>query len=481
MVEASPSQLVARLCRALDAEGVSYCHWKSTTSLTRSATGDNDLDLLVSRVAAQPFTAVLHRLGFRRVDASREQRLPGVLDFYAYDSDVEKFIHIHAHYQLVLGDDMTKNYRLPIEDSYLRSVRQAGLFKVPAPEFELVVLVVRLVLKHVTWDALLTRQGQLPRSAKQELADLRARSCPEAVQRVLQQALPGLAPALFEDCIKALQPGASRQKRLEVGWRLQHSLRGFRRRPWVADIALKGWRRGTRKVMRRVFGPPKKSFASGGALIALVGGDGAGKSTAAHTLYSWLAKDFSALKVHLGKPRWSLTTHLVRGGLKLVVALEARSPFGGDLHASRSARVLRKVCASYDRYHAYLRARRAATQGRLVICDRFPLPQLRSMDAPQQVSEEPVGPFVRALLRLERRWYAAMSTPDVLVVLKVEPDIAVSRVLGRSPSENVALARARSAEVWACDWQATHAYVVDASRSQDQVIAQIKTFVWSQL
>lgn len=481
MVEAPPSQLVARLCSALDAENVGYCHWKSTTSLTRSATGDNDLDLLVSRSAAQPFTTVLYRLGFRRVDASREQRLPGVLDFYGYDSDTEKFIHVHAHYQLVLGDDMTKNYRLPIEDSYLESARQVGLFKVPAPEFEFVVLVVRLVFKHVTWDALLTRQGQLPRSAKQELADLQARSCPEAVQRVLQQALPGLAPALFGDCVKALQPGTSRRKRLEVGWRLQHSLRGFRRRSQVADIVLKGWRRGTRKVVRRVFGPPKKSFASGGALIALVGGDGAGKSTTAYTLYRWLAKDFSTLRVHLGKPPWSLTTRLVRGGLKLVVALEARFPLGGGWPASRSARVLRKVCASYDRYHAYLRARRAATQGRLVICDRFPLPQLRSMDAPQQISEEPVGPFVRALLRLERRWYAAMSGPDVLVVLRVEPDVAVSRVRQRSPSENLASARVRSAEVWACDWQTTHAYVVDASRPQDQVISQIKTFVWSRL
>ena len=28
-------------------------------------------------------------------------------------------VHVQAHYQLVLGDDMTKNFRIPLEDAYL--------------------------------------------------------------------------------------------------------------------------------------------------------------------------------------------------------------------------------------------------------------------------------------------------------------------------------------------------------------------------
>ena len=36
-----------------------------------------------------------------------------------------------------------------------------------------------------------------------------------------------------------------------------------------------------------------------------------------------------------------------------------------------------------DRYISYVQARRFATNGGLVICDRFPLPQIKIMDGPQ--------------------------------------------------------------------------------------------------
>ena len=40
-------ELVRFLCQALLLNGVSYCHWKSNDALDRSASGENDLDLLV--------------------------------------------------------------------------------------------------------------------------------------------------------------------------------------------------------------------------------------------------------------------------------------------------------------------------------------------------------------------------------------------------------------------------------------------------
>ena len=47
-------ELIAVLCRSLDAEGIRYCHWKSNEAIGRSATGENDLDLLVTKqVTAQ--------------------------------------------------------------------------------------------------------------------------------------------------------------------------------------------------------------------------------------------------------------------------------------------------------------------------------------------------------------------------------------------------------------------------------------------
>src|SRR5215211_7026156 len=167
--------LISQLCQGLAEEDISYCHWKSNNALDRSASGDNDLDLLVSRADAARFTELLYRLGFKQAQAPAEKQMPGVLDYYGYDKEADKLVHVHAHYQLVMGHDMTKNYRLPIEGPYLESAVQGDLFKVPAPEFEFVVFVLRMVLKHATWDAILGREGSLNASEQRELAYLQAR------------------------------------------------------------------------------------------------------------------------------------------------------------------------------------------------------------------------------------------------------------------------------------------------------------------
>ncbi|MDP9300112.1 MAG: nucleotidyltransferase family protein, partial [Actinomycetota bacterium] len=138
---------MSRLCEGLAVEGVRYCHWKSNEALDRSASGKNDLDLLVSRFDVQPFAQILRRLGFKDAGPPAQKAFPGVFHSYGLDEASGRFVHVHAQYHLVIGDDMTKNYRLPIEEAYLDSAEQGPVFKVPAPEFEFVVFVIRMVLK----------------------------------------------------------------------------------------------------------------------------------------------------------------------------------------------------------------------------------------------------------------------------------------------------------------------------------------------
>ena len=160
---------VSSLCDLLKAEKINYCHWKSNAAIDRSASGDNDLDLLVSRADAQRFIELLNKLGFKEAQVLPEEQLPGVRDFYSFDEVTTRLIHVHAHFQLVLGHDLSKNYHLPIERSYLDSAVQEELFRLPAPEFELAVFVIRMILKHSTLDAILMRHGSLSASERREL------------------------------------------------------------------------------------------------------------------------------------------------------------------------------------------------------------------------------------------------------------------------------------------------------------------------
>lgn len=499
----STLDLVRRLCAALEAQGITYCHWKSNNALDRSASGDNDLDFLVSRPDMTRFTETLSRLGFKQATAPAEKQLPGVLDYFGYDHVGDKLVHVHAHYQLVLGHDRTKNFRLPIEEAYLQSVTRGQLFRVPASEFEFVVFVVRMIVKHSTWDVILSGDGRLGKKERQELAYLQERIDQDRVYQILKEHLPYINTELFNSCLAALEPTCSIWTRVRTGRRLQKRLRVNARRPLPLDTFLKLWRRAVLIFRRRILKKrsAKYCLASGGAMIAIVGGDGAGKSTAVDGLYAWLSKHFAVTRVHMGKPTWSWTTIAIRSILKignLLGLYPVDSSFRATLRQKSLVSpgypwLLRELCKARDRYYTYLEARRLAANGGLVILDRFPLSQIKLMDGPQverfvkeltlrQEGKQFMSPrrtsaLVRFLKEREDSYYQQTVLPEVLIALRVDPEIAVQR----KTDEAATSVRERSTEVWELDWNDIDAHLIDASRSRSDVLAEIKALIWSDL
>lgn len=462
--------LVRELCAALAAEGVAYCHWKSNAFLDRSLSGENDLDLLVRRRDWTRFAAVLQRLGFKLV--ASPHALPGVTSYYGYDAGADRLIHVHAHSQLVVGDDLTKNYRLPVEDAFLDGSSDDGELPVPAPELELVVLVVRLALKHLTWDAIISNNVRLPTSAREELDHLVARASTERLAQVLEQHLPTVELRLFDQCVRALEPGRSRREQVRVGGRLLAAVEPYARRSRPADVSLKLWRRGVGTARRVAFrSARRKRFHGGGALVAFVGADGAGKSTVVSALQEWLGRSFEVRRVHLGRPSPSWPTRVVRlsvrGRNALGLVLSGRLRRGPDWQPGGQAALA--VALARDRYRTYRVARRAATDGVVVLSDRFPLPQLRLMDSPR-IGKGRLG-------ALEASYYRRIGGPDLLVVLRVDPDVAVARKSEEAPE----FVRARWGEIWDVDWGAAGAQVLDAGRPEAEVIAAAKALVWAEL
>lgn len=498
----STIKLIHSLSTALTTEGITYCHWKSNNALDRSASGDNDLDLLVSRMDIPRFSELLYRLGFKQAKSPTEKQLPAVLDYYGYDEPADKWVHVHAHYQLILGHDMTKNYRLPFERPYLESAVQREVFKVPRVEFEFITFVVRMVLKHSTWDVICGGEGRLKTAERQELTYLEARISRDCVNNILKRHLPCIDIELFNDGIQALRPGCSVWTRLKTGRQLQARLRANARRPLTIDILCKLWRRAALAIRRRTFKSTSKyRLESGGAMVAIVGGDGAGKSTAVDGLYDWLSKNFETTSVHLGKPPWTWATRTVRGVVKignLFGLYPAEASFRETLCQKSPVSpgypwLLREVCRARDRYWTYVKARRFAAKGGLVILDRFPLSQIRLMDGPQAdrfIGELMDGPqadqflsphrgsrLTKTLVNLEESYYHQIAPPELLIVLRVDPEIAVQR----KTEEEATFVRERSREIWGLNWEHTEVHRIDASQSKSDVLKQLKALVWSTL
>ncbi len=490
--DTAPLPLITKLCEALSTQKISYCHWKSNWKLRHWLKGDGDLDLLVDRADAQRFASIIFSLGFKQAEPSSDRSVPGILNFYGFDGEARKFVHLHVHYQLVIGHDLTKNYHLPAEGLCLDGARRRGVIPTPAPEFELILFVIRMVLKYSPVEASLRRifaNSRVEKNAVElELEQLEAKAERPKVDSLLQRIVPGLDPAFFETCRQSLDRSTSTIDRMAVRAELQRRLNTFARRTHFEDVLLKIGRRVARTVRERLFQrSTKKRFVDGGLLIAVIGGDGSGKTTAIDSIDAWLSKKFVTARFHLGKPRRSPFTFAT-----IVILRIRRLITNGPTHPERLVgsdghpvfpgyvQLLRWLSAGRDRCRVYVRARRFATNGGIALCDRYPLPQLRLMEGAniaRTVVPERRNMFVKRLLVAERNYYRRITGPDLLIVLRVDPDVAVRR----KTTESEQHVRLRSTEMWNQNWEGTNAYVIDANQPAADVLAEVQSIIWARL
>jgi thymidylate kinase len=206
----------------------------------------------------------------------------------------------------------------------------------------------------------------------------------------------------------------------------------------------------------------------------LLGGDGSGKSTCADALEAWLASSIATIHLHLGRPTRSLATIVVGGCLKLLRRIHA-SP-----RLITHVELLRFGCTARDRDALYRRAHRFASAGGVAICERYPLTEGWALSGPSEVQGQALGAqsrFATALRKWERRVYERMAPPDVTFVLQLDPETAVSR----KPTEPADYVRQRARVTAETDWSQSGARMIDAAHPLPQVVATLKSELWSTL
>lgn len=493
----STLETVSAMVAVLTQREIRYCHWKSNSRLDWGLSGRTDLDLLVDPRHKKLFREILTELGIKRLVAPPGKQYPGLEHYLGFDPSSGKLFHLHVHYNLVLGEQYVKNYRLPIVSKVLDKTRDKFDVKIPLPEVEVIILSIRALLKYRDRDGFKDifsiRHPGIPEHILNELLWLLEQTSEEKLSDTLNEL------SIFSDNEMVLEFLSHVQHDPRNGWELIKLRSRLRKalRPYQRESRLLASMKYFLALIKKsnVFkggGDQLLRFPGGGRLIALIGIDGSGKSTQTANLAEWLQWKVSAPLYYLGSKQpslWSNWSYLIfRAFRRSHSILSPR--IGEDNIVAKTLRRFRQffLAAHYlsvgmDRYKRYVRGKKEAHQGSIVIFDRFPF--FSPLDGPEihLMSERKLNYLTKKLSAIERRLYQSFKYLDLLIVLDVSPEISVQRKPDHSMetilSKYDAMQRLKEE---LSEASSNHFWVsIDSDNSMEQVMLELKRAVWSEL
>lgn len=100
------------------------------------------------------------------------------------------------------------------------------------------------------------------------------------------------------------------------------------------------------------------------------------------------------------------------------------------------------------------------------------------MDGPRiREPERHAGWLRSALHRLERYYYQQILLPEIVIALRLPPEVAILR----KPEEDSGFVRARNEAICKAQWGSAPVFLVDATNSREAVLSQLKSIVWQRL
>jgi thymidylate kinase len=487
----STKAVIRKLFDALDQANVSYCHWKSNIRIEGTLAGTEDIDLLVQRRDAELFQTVLLATGFKLVQSYGGVGHPGVFNALALDDATSELVHLHAHYQIVGGDSLVKNYRFPLEDLLLRHTRTIHGVKVPDAEVDLLLFLLRVALKHTSLIEI-CKVNLHYNKISAELAWLLEVADVKETQALLEQWLPMIESALVHDLLRATTDNGAVLRRIGLGWRLAWRLREFRRLGSVRAVLSRQWR-----LLWYVIGrfQRRRDFVplAGGLVVALVGPKASGKSTIGSQLAARLGRHLLVTRIHAGKPPATALSVLPRLFVPMARRLMPHERLGEyEKPERRLAKtyslfyVLRMFLLAHDRRALLFRALRAATAGEIVVSDRYPSGTIGAIDSScfdEQAQSRCQSAIKRWFMRRERGLYRGLPKPTLVLRLVTSIDIAVRRDAERvkEGGPNAEAVRRRWDLETCAEFPGVEVIPIDTGRPLEETIRATTRAVWEAL
>ena len=464
----------------LNKQQVRYCHWKSNEHLEEALRGETDLDVLVHIDDKEALEASFAIFPFKKILSPPEKQFPGMSDYLGFDEETGELIHLHVHHYLVLGQKYIKNHYLPLEDWVFDNLILRGSVYIPCPEVELLFLVIRAnmkpdmlsLVKHAIKDCTSAHYTAYPQSIEQEFFSLIDQADQEKLNTLLLQSGLPLNPELYSDFIDVFSRKELKFYHIiKAQFVLLQALQDYRRDKTV----LVHWRyfqffAATLPVIKHFKNFKRKTIDGTAKSFAIVGADGSGKSTLIADLNKWLSWKLTVKQYYYGIPK--NTINRVKSFLQRVF---------NKLGLTSAVQALDErfwiYVANYRRQISFA-IRNDVIEGKVVITDRFPLKAFHSMAVPMD------GPRLglpdihveSAKIQQELDLYDQIQLPDRIFVLQVDIDELRRRKTDLTLETHQLKAQAVNKLVGD-----ETTILINANKSYDEVILEIKCLIWSEL
>lgn len=456
------------LHKALHANYINYCHWKSSDHISATLSGDTDLDILIERNQYKQFEDLISTLGFKELKTVHLRSYPGIKDFILYDEIEDKWIHIHAHYLLNLGDRWVKAYHLPIEQKILerKIFVENGGYNIIHPADELFLLKIRMALKFY-----------LPYSRR------RVREEFNFINNNCQ--LKGLDSEILTPLKSIHNISSISGSKLILNLhslRLRKELSIYKRFSIPIFYSFSFLRKSYRyfiEINRRKFKSyeiGRRNISQGGKIIALVGIDGCGKTSSLRILEDFFRIQFNITKVFMGYGKSGAS--LFRRIIFKFYGTKRKSSSKTKNKISLLYSLWIFLCVVEKRYNLK-KAIKARANGKIVLSDRWPQDSLNNvLDGSRLGNYNGQSSIINWIKRYEKEMIqiAQFVSPDIVIKIIIDEQTSMDR----KPDElDFVTAQKLCNYLKNINWVCKEQLEIDGTQPQETVVKNLKKIIWS--
>lgn len=484
---------IENMLQAFEDNNIKYCHWKSNEHLEEALTGNTDLDILFLPEQRRKLDIILNECGLKRFRAMPLMQYNAIEDFIGFDRETAKIWHLHLHYQMTLGEKHLKGYTITPWTNYILDRRvwdEKGIFR-SSCEVELVLLVVRIALKRRLRDL----GGNI---GKDDLIEYNW-----LIERIDDKILNLVAKEMTDEetakMIISLCTGNLKKK--SQFSRLQKMLKkSFR--PFTGYSKLDSRRMRIRREIFWLFGGIKRRLGmnstkanrrispSGGCVVALLGCDGAGKSTTLVYIKNEFKKKLDVFTIYFGsgdgecsllrKPMKVIASKVGGKGLGYLVDKEysnkGKKKVSFKAKVYSSAKIIWAVTLAYEKKKKLKQMTKSRNEGMLVLTDRYPQIEISGYsDGPLLSKYSNCNGILKKISDWEYKIYksAYINPPDLVIKLMVPTEVAIHRkpemTLEEIENKKVAVMTMNISK---------HSVVIDTCKDKVESFSEVMEEIW---